>query len=112
MLGQSLGYAWMMHDRTIDLLWSSSIELPDILVDSFDMSGTLISFNGCCDCGTLKRLPVTWDYKVCFPVISKVEWEPCCHKIGLSLPIKLGNVSWPLEEGEFRKYVAAFKCIT
>ena len=82
MLGQSLGYAWMMHDRTIDLLWSSSIELPYILVDSFDMSGTLISFNGCCDCGTLKRLAVTGDYKGCFPVISEVEWESCYHKIG------------------------------
>ena len=76
------------------------------------MSGTLISFNGCYNCGTFKRLPVTGDYKGCFPVISEVEWEACCHKIGQSLPIKLGNESWPLEEGEFKKYVAAFKCIT
>ena len=75
MLGQSHGYAWMMHDRTIDLLWSSSIELPDILVDSFDMSGTLIPFNDWFNCGTFKRLAVTGDYKGCFPVISEVEWE-------------------------------------
>ena len=82
MLYQSHGYAWMMHDWTINLLWSSNIELTNILVDSFDMSGTLNSFNGCYNCGTFKRLPVTGDYKGCFPVILEVEWEACCHKIG------------------------------
>ena len=76
------------------------------------MSGTLISFNGYYDCGTLKRLAVTGDYKGCFPVISEVEWELWLAQDWIESTYLIRNVSWPLEEGEFRKCMAVLKWIT
>ena len=76
------------------------------------MSGTLISFNDWFNCGAFKRHAVKEDYKGCFPVTSRIEWELWLSQDWIESTYLIRNVSWPIEEGEFRKCMVVLKCVT